>query len=423
MNLKSPSVSLATAWLINSLAYSIVYPFIPIYLHVGRGIPMTEVGLIFPLMGIAAIFGPPVAGWLTDRAGQRFVLQFGQTARAWIFVCLALMAYFEASFWLFAAVLTLNTGVGSFFGVAADSYLADITTEKERPLFYGHIRIGTNIGWTVGPMLGAFLARAPFWLMFLVTAVLCLGGAWYTAKVCRPPEKGGNTLRIRQQITRKLFLQLFSERQMAFLLSGVFLLYLLVSQLYSTLSIYATSTVGVNRNTLGLVYSINGLTIILLQLPLTRLADKLRQGQNPRLLTGCLLYAAGYFSLAFSDGGISLGLAVFALTLGEVYTQPAIYTMLAKLAPPGLTGSTMAMLGLIRGVGYAIGPWLGALAYARWTDSPVLLWGSLASFAVAAAGVFILMDRRANCPDPGTLESNPPGSRKTLEKLHSILKD
>ena len=76
------STSLAAAWAINSLAYSIVYPFIPIYLHEERNIPMDVVGTIFPLMGLAVILAPPVSGWLTDRIGRRFMMQFGQSSRA-----------------------------------------------------------------------------------------------------------------------------------------------------------------------------------------------------------------------------------------------------------------------------------------------------------------------------------------------------
>ena len=67
--LRDRANSLAFAWTINSLAYSIVYPFLPIYLHSERGYPMTTVGVIFPLMGAAIIVSPLIAGTLTDRIG------------------------------------------------------------------------------------------------------------------------------------------------------------------------------------------------------------------------------------------------------------------------------------------------------------------------------------------------------------------
>ena len=113
------STSLASAWAINSLAYSIVYPFIPIYLHEERNIPMDVVGTIFPLMGLAVILAPPLSGWLTDRIGRNFMMQSGQGLRGAIFLVLALFALRHAPFWAFALLLMVNSAVGTFFQVAA----------------------------------------------------------------------------------------------------------------------------------------------------------------------------------------------------------------------------------------------------------------------------------------------------------------
>ena len=303
------STSLAAAWAINSLAYSIVYPFIPIYLHEERNIPMDVVGTIFPLMGLAVILAPPVSGWLTDRIGRRFMMQFGQSSRAALFLILAALAFLQAPFWLFAVILMINAGVGTFFQVAADSYLTDLTTPEERPRVYSKIRIGTNIGWAVGPMLGAFLARTPFSLMFAITAVLCMAGTFYTGHCCREvPQAVSATSKAEDKSTVWSILR---NSTLLKLLISSFLLFLLTSQLYSVLSVYATGVVGVSRDTLGLVYSVNGFTIIFFQLPVTQLLDRIRMHQSLRLLSGAALYALGYFSLAFCTGGWSLGTGAF----------------------------------------------------------------------------------------------------------------
>lgn len=85
--------------------------------------------------------------------------------------------------------------------------------------------------------------------------------------------------------------------------------------------------------------------------------------QSLRLLSGAALYALGYFSLAFCTGGWSLGTAVFVLTLGEVIVQPALFTQVSRLAPQGGVGRSMATLGLVRGIGMAVGPWIGSLVF------------------------------------------------------------
>ena len=165
---------LASAWTINCLAYSIVFPFIPLYLHQDRGIAMEKVGTIFPLMGLAIIAVPPLWGYMTDRFGRRPMLQFGQYGRAAVFFLLALAAYFQAPFEVFAGLLMLSSATGCAFQVAANSYLADITTPENRDISYGRISVGCNVGWAFGPMLGSFLSGIPFYYLFSISENLAI---------------------------------------------------------------------------------------------------------------------------------------------------------------------------------------------------------------------------------------------------------
>ncbi len=76
--LKSRDNALAGSWMINSIAYSIVYPFILVYLHQTRNLPMEPAGLIFPIMASASIFVPPFAGWLSDRFPRTNLMRIAQ---------------------------------------------------------------------------------------------------------------------------------------------------------------------------------------------------------------------------------------------------------------------------------------------------------------------------------------------------------
>lgn len=279
------SITLSIAWTFNQLAYAIVYPFIPIYLSNERGIPYSTVGLIFPLMGLMVVLSPMLFGPLTDKLGRRAMMGFGQFARAALFLLLAYMTYIHAPFRFFAVVLMLNTGVGVAFQIGADAYLADITTEAERPGYYGKIRIGYNLGWALGPMIGAFFAKTPFWLFFIITAALCAAGGVFTQLVCRYPENFAPPARrsAERKNSGSILPIIWQQKQILFLLLGAGLLFSLTSQLYSTLSVYSTRTVGISREALGTVYSLNGFLVILLQMPTTALLEKLRISLN----TGC----------------------------------------------------------------------------------------------------------------------------------------
>ncbi len=364
---------------------------------------MSEVGIIFPLMGLATILSPSLSGWMADRIGRHFLMQFGQVSRAVVFFILAMLALFQSPLWLFAVMLMVSAAAGTFFGVGADAYLTDITSVEERPAIYGRIRIGTNIGWALGPMLGAFLARTPFSLLFALTAVLCLIGALHTKINCR------ETAREHDEHAPPAAPSIFRDYQLLKLLTCSFLLFLLTSQLYSIMSVYATGVIGVSRNALGMVYSVNGFTVIFCQLPVVRIMDKLNIGQTGRLVGGAVFYAVGYVSLAFCSNGWQLALAVFTLTLGEVIVTPSLYVGISSLAPRSGIGRYMAALGFIRGVGLAAGPWIGSLAFHKYQGQPLMLWGLLSLFAVfAAAGFWLISERKPSLP--GRLQ------QRTLEK-------
>ncbi|OQA77398.1 MAG: putative transporter [Lentisphaerae bacterium ADurb.Bin242] len=384
---------LAVSWLFNQLAYSIVYPFLPLYLHQERGIPMDKVGLIFPLMGLAAIAIPPVSGMLADRIGRRFMLQFGQFSRAGVFLVLAFLTAVDAPFWVFAVTLMVNSGTGVFFQVASDSYLSDISTPESRPGMYSKIRVGFNIAWAIGPMLGAFLARTPFSLIFCVTAGLCLCGGMYSGYFCREP--GRKTVAPGLQPPGANYGQLLRNPPFFKLALGSFFLTLLTSQLYSTFSVFATGEAGISRDSLGLLYSLNGILVILFQIPLTKLLDHLYLSQTARLVGGAAFYFAGYLSLAFFGDARLFAFSILVITTGEMIIQPSIYTAVSRLSPDGATGRSMALLSLIRGIGISAGPWFGSVLLQRSHGLPFLLWGGLASFAVIAVIAFAMI-RPAN---------------------------
>ena len=383
-------ITLTVAWTFNQLAYAIVYPFIPIYLSNERGIPYSQVGLIFPLMGSMVVLSPMLYGPLTDKLGRRLMMGFGQFARAGVFVLLAYLTYVNAPFWLLAVVLMLNTSVGVAFQIGADAYLADITSEAERPKYYSKIRIGFNLGWALGPMIGAFFAKTPFWMFFLVTAALCGVGGVFTQACCRYPAGFTATQRSRDKKPSGSVIPLiWRQKQILFMLIGAVLLFSLTSQLYSTLSVYSTQRVGISREALGTIYSLNGFLVILLQLPITMLLKKCGVALKHQMYAGTLLYIAGYFSLSFCTNAYRLAGSVTVLTCGEMVMLPSLYTAFSNETKPENAGRILAAFALFRGAGYAVGPWFGAQFFQRMA-SPVMLWGALSLFAVAALGFFVL---------------------------------
>lgn len=385
---------LSVAWGINAMAFSMVFPFLTIYLYEQRGLSMSVVGTVLLLRGLARLPTPVIAGSLVDTIGRRRVLIFGPAARSVCLFVLAGLVAIAAPLWALASGLLASAFIGGFFQTASDTYIADITRPEQRPDAYSRVRVGMNLGWMIGPACGALLARTPYSLLFAAAGLLCLVSVAIAVKTF-PETLHGDQRQGRHAGRRRgfdLYRALLEDRAFLATLICTFALYLLASQLISTFSIYSRQGVGISKLSLGYLYAFNGLLVILFQIPLNRCLGAGRLGG--RLVAGSLLYAGGYFAVGLGANVWHLAGAVSVFTLGEMLAKPAIATTVSHLAPPDKVGRYMGSLGLVRGVAMSVGPFLGGLAFDRFADRPPLMWALLAASAVVAAAGFHLLHRR-----------------------------
>ena len=140
---------------------------------------------------------------------------------------------------------------------------------------------------------------------------------------------------------------------------------------------------------LGFLYTINGAIVILFQIPVDKLLRK--WGDYSRASAGALLYAAVYIIFAVSTSWSHLAGGIIIMTIGEICALTALVSAVSHLAPPHMVGRYMGMYGMVRGLGWAIGPYFGSLLFGLWQGNPLLLWGILSTGAlVAAVGFFIM---------------------------------
>jgi predicted MFS family arabinose efflux permease len=289
------------------------------------------------------------------------------------------MVWIEAPFWFFVVLLMINSATGSAFQVGSDAYLIAIAAPEERTGYYSKIRIGYNIGWALGPMLGAFFAKTPFWAFFILTGILCMAGTVYT-HFCCCRGKVQNVPRERKAaaVSGSILPMIFGNRRFLLLMLGTLLLMLLASQLYSTMSIFATGKIGISTEALGSIYSLNGFMVLLLQIPLVAMLTKWKVPVVIQLVAGTVLYAAGYFQLGFAVGAMTIAAAVAVLTIGEIMVQPALYTSVSVEANQSNAGRMMSVSSLMRGIGYSVGPWLGGMLFMH--ADKVVLWSVMSWF-------------------------------------------
>ncbi|MFO8034004.1 MAG: MFS transporter [Candidatus Bipolaricaulota bacterium] len=373
--------------LVTASGVSMSLPFLALYLHQQRGLPMTVVGTIMMVSALLSPVGRLVGGDLADRIGRRPVLMWAVSSRASLFLALAALIWQDAAVWAIALCYSAVRLSGAFAMPCISALIADLTPPEQRTEAYGLMRVGSNVGWAAGPAIGGYLAVVlPYATLFAFSAFASALSLALVFALAREPVR----LATEQQGLAGLLATLRDRRFTAFV--GLSILVLVVSgQLVSTLSVFTVDRLGLSEARFGGLLTLNGALVVALQYPLARVASRLARYRA--LVLGSVLYGLGYLSLGWLHGYAALLGAITVVTLGEMIFQPTALGVTAAMAPPGRRGTYMGAFGLAEAVGWSAGPFLGGVLLDAFPGSPALMWGTITSLAFTAAVGFLLWTR------------------------------
>ncbi len=381
---------LFTVQLIVSVGFGAAMPFVSLYLYSELGVPMKIVGTIMLLAALVGSSAQVLGGEFADRIGRRPLIAWTMLVRTLVFLLMAYVIFVRASYLIVAAVFLAIRFVGAMNQPAISSMVADIVPAERRVEAFGILRIGGNAGWAIGPAIGGFLIAVSYSWLFIVTAVASVIGL--VIILLFAPE----SIHTREEERFSLSRLLDAARNRPFLsfCGASLLLFLVMGQFASTLSVYSTSFLGISTSQLGFVYTLNGVVVVLFQWPAALFGKRI--GIRRALVLGALLFAAGYFSVGIVPGFALLMGSMVVITLGEVMFSPSATTTVAELAPAGKMGRYMGLFGLSQAFGWSGGPFIGGWLLDAYGRFPVLLWGVIAAIGIASALWFFVSARRTS---------------------------
>ncbi|WP_373047810.1 MFS transporter [Vulgatibacter sp.] len=381
---------LALARSINTMGFSLVMPFLALYLVRDRGASGATFGLVYLLSGICSAVGQAVAGELTDRVGRRKVMVGGLLFRMLTMAALGFAVLAEGPVLLVGGLVVLAGFLRAIFEPPASAAVTELAPPQARVAAFGLQRMGVNLGWAVGPALGGLLAAQSYGALFFVAAPATLLAILAVLPI---PDGGGSAARSAEPFTpRAIAAALRENRPFALYLGLVLVASILTVQIFSTLSVYASTELGLTEADVGLLYTVNGVLVVLFQVPAVQLVGLF--GMRRTLVLGAALYAAAYLLFGAAAGFVGLALGMAVLTLGEVIFAPALSDLAATLGDPKRMGRAFGLFGLTQSLGLSLGPLLGGVAYDGLRGDPLTLWGIFAVGMAAVAAAYALLGSR-----------------------------
>jgi MFS family permease len=398
--------TLQVGGLVNSFGNGITLPFLFIYLHNVRGIGLGVVGLIVGTHAVSSIVAGPLFGVLIDRLGGRRMLA---TALGILAVGYALYPLVDVAWQGFLVAAITGVGVGGFWP-SQSTLIAGLTTPLERAPAFAMQRVVMNLGIGLGALAGGLIATTEspgsFTVLFLLNSLtFVVYGAVMLALVPAPrlarradaaDTRAGS---YRNVLRHRAFLAVIGLNAL-FIFAGF--------SGFELLPVYAKNEASVSETQIGIVFLVNTIVIVLLQLPIARLAQGRRR--MPALGLLGILWAAAWLIVPVAgskSAGTATLLFIGAMTIfavGECLHGAVQAPLVTDLAEPRLLGRYMALSALSWQLGFALGPAVGGfvLDYA-----PNATWLGAAAFCALGGVLAFLVEttlparaRRTPAPAP-----------------------
>ncbi len=363
-------------------------------LHLTRDPNAVVVGLLSFLFNFFSFLASPLWGRLSDNVGRKPVLAvslFGY-ACAW-----TLFAFAPNLTWLLMA--RVFAGMAAANISTAQAYMTDVFPPEKRAKGMGLVGAAFGMGFTLGPAIGAgfmvlgdrlspsgdpahhshLALHLPVYVTLCLSLTACLLAAFVLPESL-PKELRGRKDSREVSLGLARLLGAVKRPLLGPLLVSFFTVTFGFAVLESMFSEFNRVVLKLPPNTNALVFSIIGLTIVIVQGGLIhRLTSKF--GAWRVLFLGLLL--EGLMLVNYGQVTGMKVLITFSVigALGHSLCNPSILALISQQAAADERGGTMGLAGSSSALGRICGPILGSVAWA---------WGG-ASAAFASGGVVVLL--------------------------------
>lgn len=392
---------------INTMGLSLVMSFLGIYIVETRGYPAWLYGVIALGANLGQSLSSAWAGDLSDRIGRRPLITTSLLVRSAAIAIMGTQILLDAPLWTLAVNMLVSSMLRGCFEPVAYALVADVVSDEQRISAFGLQRMGTNLGWAIGPALGGVLTLVvPYGVVFYAAAAGMLAAAAVTRRVVDPVARVQQPQQPRGELRAALG-EAIRDPLLRVLLAGTFIAALVQTQMFSTFGIYMTDELELSKADVGLLYALNGAIVLVLQVPALVLLRRI--GIGHALPWASLATALGFGLVGASTGFAGGALAIFALTCGEVLFNPAHQTAIAESADRARRGRAYGIASFVQMVGIAAAPLIGGALLDTIGHRHMELWLVIAGLGVAQAACFAAFVRRRAARRIAARAGEPPG--------------
>ncbi|MGH2820090.1 MAG: MFS transporter [Actinomycetota bacterium] len=375
---------------VNWFGTGVVIPFLFIYMHNVKGFSNTIAGLVIAANGLFQLGATLGSGWAVDHLGGKRMLAGSLIVQA---VAVSTLPLVEEPW---QAVLAMGFyGVGtSAFWPSQSTMLVGLTPAERRHAAYAQQRVSMHLGLGIGGIVGGLVANVSdpesFTRLFGLDAITFIAFVAVLRFISDPPRHVGA-----RSGTTGSYVQVFRHRLFMALVSVTFLLVVVGYSMVELLPAFAKNYSDVGERSIGAIFLVYTLSIVLFSLPLSRLLEGKRRMRAVAAIPvvwaiGWMIVFLGAMTLRSTPAALAFGAGMILVGLGASLQGPALGSLNAELARPEARGRYFAVVSMAWGCGLTIGPALGG----RLLDlAPLAMWPLAAALCLLIAMWALALER------------------------------
>ncbi|HEY8365264.1 MAG TPA: MFS transporter [Haloplasmataceae bacterium] len=328
----------------------IIIPLLPILLTINKNLAFSQVGFILGLGALAFQIGSLSGGFLSDIIGRKIILFIGGAIEIFSLVGYGLSNSYIL-FIIFEVLLNIGGGLISPTIKAGISSIAQTTNTDETKAFSKR-GVAAHLGVAIGGLIPIIVISNHFPTFFIIAA--CVYAVFFLLLIFVPIK--GKT-KHKHISNNKNYLRILHDKP--FIIFSIITLFIwaIYAQLNLLLPLRAAYILK-NKKTIGSIFSIMSLSIVLLQTLITKLFLR-KFNTYTSLCIGTISMGLALFLMGLSNSYIFLVGSTIVFAIGVMFNTPSIDSEISKMVKEGLDGTYYSISNIIFGVGSALGNFMG----------------------------------------------------------------
>ena len=352
-----------------------------------NGVGIHQIALIIAIGGAGGIFGSYLCGSITKRISPTRIAQVSVLLFALIMLCYTLTKNVNV---IFILLFLANLFLG-FFRPANNLMLFAHAPASEHTRVMALNRVAFNLGLAFATSIGAFLAAISFNWFFIFSAVMAIAAAIILFAYNSLLHVDVNlATHSEESIKSSHSWRIFIAQHRFILLSFLFFsFYLMFNQVRITYSLFLTEDYHLNLQHIGLLFMINFLLIVFIEVPVMSRLKHINQ--ISLTMWGTIFVGLGLFILPFSHGLIWAALSVLLWSVGEILCTSPFFVLAYRFAAPDHKSYYVGIFHSVFSVSLVLAPLMGGFLYAVYHG--YLLWLSCGILTVVMIFGFIYLKK------------------------------